>query len=850
MKQQSKAPQKPFSRFLKLIAYWLLLPVLVIYLLVWSLSPTISRWVINDALAPNQLELSSDSSIRLNPFLLKINVHQVNLIDQEQRSQASIQSAVLDINLWALFSRQIKLEALAISDVKIELSQTTEQLKIAGFIIPTDTSEPTEQPTDNKPLATTEKTLSTNRNESSLDNQQAEPWQVSADNITIQQLHVSGKHFENQHQFELNNLHLKQFVAFPHQQQGELKLDLIINGAPLKAQIDFNQQKVQGNHRITLQLEDFDLSTFAYLLPPSIQQLKGKLSIDLTQSLKISADKTEFQIEKLNTQLNLFEVISSGVKLTSKAYQLAFSNIIFNQFPDASFNVNGDYSINSTDTQVATEDQASTLLGYQQLHLSNGEFEINQNLMPQISFEQLVLAELILSNKIKLDTPENYAQYPKNKSGQLPAITQISNLSFNQFQLANNHVNLEAIIAENLSAHILLTPKKEIINLVNFSPTSSSTPKHLEKADANPQKQADTPVKSSDQVENEQTQTQTVTFAVNKISITGKSQFQFYDAGIQPAFSQIVNFNQFEMGPVDIRSPKQQTNFNIQLKTDEYAGAEVKGYVLPFTEKLNLKADIKVKEFSLPEVSPYLQQALGFSMQSGQFDNQLNVEITDGKIKGETTLAMRGLTFSTKKDIASNSLKEQSAMPLNSALSMLMDSQGNLELDIPLSGDVASPSFGLTSFIALITKKAVMSAAESYLIETFVPYANVISVVKVAGEYMLKVRFEDLPYPAQTTEIQTQQQEFVQQFITLMKDKPDTQVKVCAFATPQDLPEVTPDLKNAEYIQQLKTISALRAQTFKSHVVKQGQIESARLLLCQPQIDSGKKALPRIEFEV
>ena len=116
-------------------------------------------------------------------------------------------------------------------------------------------------------------------------------------------------------------------------------------------------------------------------------------------------------------------------------------------------------------------------------------------------------------------------------------------------------------------------------------------------------------------------------------------------------------------------------------------------------------------------------------------------------------------------------VKDQVSMPLNIALGMLMDGDGNLELGVPLSGKTSDPSFGLSSFIALVTQKAAMSAAESYVMKTFVPYANIVSIAKSAGEFLLKVRFEDLPYEINQVTPNVSQQAYLDPFIALMQDK-------------------------------------------------------------------------------
>jgi hypothetical protein len=142
-----------------------------------------------------------------------------------------------------------------------------------------------------------------------------------------------------------------------------------------------------------------------------------------------------------------------------------------------------------------------------------------------------------------------------------------------------------------------------------------------------------------------------------------------------------------------------------------------------------------------------------------------------------------------------------------------------------------------------------MSAAKEYLLTTFVPYANVVNVAMSAGDYLLKVRFNDLAFPIKETQLSDQHTEFLTQFSALMKDKPDTQLTLCAIATPQDINKpMGIEITDKAEIKQLAEMSEKRLDNFKEYMVKQEGVSSSRLLLCSPKIDSSVDAKPRITF--
>jgi len=197
------------------------------------------------------------------------------------------------------------------------------------------------------------------------------------------------------------------------------------------------------------------------------------------------------------------------------------------------------------------------------------------------------------------------------------------------------------------------------------------------------------------------------------------------------------------------------------------------------------------------------------------------------------------------------SLIDQGALPLNMALGMLKDGDGNVELDVPLSGSTSDPQFGLSSIVTLITKKAIWSATQDYLLTTFVPYANIVSLAMTAGELAFKLRFDDLEYQEKQISPDERQKAYLTDFIALMQDREDTRVTICAISIPADI-----DLKSGttitdkKSIKRLLEIGAKREHAFKDHLIEQGNIDSSRILICKPQIDSDEGAIPRIAISV
>ncbi len=335
-------------------------------------------------------------------------------------------------------------------------------------------------------------------------------------------------------------------------------------------------------------------------------------------------------------------------------------------------------------------------------------------------------------------------------------------------------------------------------------------------------------------------------FSFAHFTLTMDKALTFIDKNFKNELQRSLQINAFTIGELNNTKVNNATPVSLKLTTNKYATLDASGSLSPFATTPSYNLNAELKELSLPTFSPYVEQAAGFSLQSGQLNNHLTLALTGDKIEGKTNILIKGLATSGVNDNEVNLLQDNATMPLNMALNVLKDDRDNVELEVPLSGLTSDPKFGLNSLFALVTQKAIWSATKAYAIKTFLPYANVMSVALTAGDFLLKTRFTDLAYqPTQITP-NHKQQAYLDNFVKLMNNKKELTVKVCAISVAKDLNNKNSKLNKP----QLKSIAEQRGQAFKDYMLKQGNISSNRLLLCAPQIDLDKNAIPRIELSI
>lgn len=882
------------GRYFKRLVQILVISFIVIYALIWLLSPTIIRYVINTYGLPKPLLLTDKSSIRYNPFTAHLTISDLEVKANEKNSALKLQSLNAELHLYQLLFDKIYIAEFTLNGIFIPVTVNESSLNIAGIELMDENPAPVEPEPENVPDSGNF------------------PYQVIVPEFQLSDAHIELMYFSQKHNIQLDSISLQNILLSQREQDIKLNLVSHLNGAPVKVKIDGSLLKQQGIISVELDVKNIELNTVKAFLPPEILTLKGKVS---------HASKFNIAINEKETLINFKELLLAVEDLIVEQENLAISvkkQILEFQSPPSSTPsvLKADSEVDSeVDSKVANSNQynialskAQTLVNMGELLLIIDDLNVVQNNIAiavknqkaqaknlaviisdnnPISIDTLInvtidgvtanaadkealLAEIanISINNIALQYQNNKpkvnvesvvvakSQFSKNIEQKMPSLASFNGLTVNTIEYSPELIAINDIALSGVVANVLLDKDKQLATLVALNSASSN--EDTDKTIENPKVTNEvTSKEDSKQISEEAAELDKAApvakqaFRLGKFTLLDDAQVDFKDSSVTPNYERNVNITHLLLSDVDTGNPEQEVLLDIQGKTDKYASFDIKGRGVPFAEQQKFKLNAVVKELSLPGVSSYIKQALKYEIESGQLDLTIDAGLTGNKINGDVDILLRGVEFTAADNNERGAISDGFSVPFNVALGMLKDSDGNVELTLPLKGDTNSPSFGLSGLLTLLVKQATMSAAKDYLITTFVPYASVMKVAMAAGEFALKLRINDLVYPATAIELNAEQLEFSRQMAVMLADRENTNVKLCAVATASDI-----ELADAtqahlpENIARLSKISQQRVDLFKSHLVDQLKVPSARLLFCKAQIDTSEGAKPRIKFVI
>lgn len=167
----------------------------------------------------------------------------------------------------------------------------------------------------------------------------------------------------------------------------------------------------------------------------------------------------------------------------------------------------------------------------------------------------------------------------------------------------------------------------------------------------------------------------------------------FKDASLPIPFATFINQLKGNFTTLDTKNTKPSV-LKLEGKVDKYGYAKIEGSVLPFDFKNRANLKILFKNIDMPSLTPYSGKFVGYAIKEGKLSMDLNYKIKKGLMEGENKINLDSLTLGDKIES-----EEATNLPLGLAIAILKDSKGQIDIDLPVSGDLNDPEFRYGSIV-------------------------------------------------------------------------------------------------------------------------------------------------------
>lgn len=280
------------------------------------------------------------------------------------------------------------------------------------------------------------------------------------------------------------------------------------------------------------------------------------------------------------------------------------------------------------------------------------------------------------------------------------------------FQNAPNKLYIEEIGMKTLYANVIIDENKTMnfADLVKVKEEASKDVEEAPKAAPEEEKSEPFPV------------------TIVKVAVDGSST-SFADLSLPLRFRTYVHDVGGTVYAIS-SNPKETTKIDMKGVIDQYGFAKIGGALNSADPKQYTDIDLSFENLALNNYSPYSAEFAGRKIDSGKLNIDLGYKINKSALLGSNSVVIDKLELGD--DVES---EDAMNLPLGLAIALLEDSDGIIDIDMPVEGDLANPDFkyGATVWKAFTNMITGIVAA---------PFNFLGSMLGIEGEELKAIAFD------------------------------------------------------------------------------------------------------------
>jgi hypothetical protein len=319
-------------------------------------------------------------------------------------------------------------------------------------------------------------------------------------------------------------------------------------------------------------------------------------------------------------------------------------------------------------------------------------------------------------------------------------------------------VDIASVAIADFFASVRLSPDGEI-NLQNTVRQEDGAEENVTPAKS--ATETKTPVQAKSQADKD------TPVYIGKVVLQG-GNIDFDDQFIKPNYRVNLTGIAGQVGPL---KPGKRGAVKISGAVDKSAPLEITGELDPFGSELFLDIAAKATGIDMPTFSPYSGKYVGYVIEKGKLSVDIHYHIKEGELKAENNIFLDQFTLGEKIESP-----DALDIPLTLAIALLKNQQGEIDLNLPISGSLNDPEFSLGGVIVQVFVNLLTKAVTS-------PFALLGSLAG-DGEELSEINF--LPGYGR---VEPEAEKRLQALSKALADRPALKLEITGYADPENDPD-------------------------------------------------------------
>lgn len=370
---------------------------------------------------------------------------------------------------------------------------------------------------------------------------------------------------------------------------------------------------------------------------------------------------------------------------------------------------------------------------------------------------------------------------------------------------------------------------------------------------------------------------QPIPVTIDQLTLAGDSQLSFEDRTTDPVYHLRLKPELFRMNGITNTPANTPASFQLKGILDESSRMELNGDLALFAADPTFTLKGRIEGLELPPLSAYTIPLMGYRLQSGKANSDIQFTAKAGQIDGSSDLILNQLEVEPLNSEKMAALQQQLSIPLETALGMLKDKNSQIKLHLPISGAIDNIQVDPSDAINQAIGRAMKKGARTYLATALFPFGTLLTLVELAGDAAAKIQLDPIPFDPGSSQLKPDQHDYLTKIAQLLNDRPEIYIRLCGVSAATDIEalrqaerqrlEAAPEKekRRSESIrkqpppappptieisdQQLNQLAVDRATSVERYLSTTHQTRTDRLISCQPQIEKTvEKAAPRVDL--
>ena len=171
------------------------------------------------------------------------------------------------------------------------------------------------------------------------------------------------------------------------------------------------------------------------------------------------------------------------------------------------------------------------------------------------------------------------------------------------------------------------------------------------------------------------------------------SRLEFSDLSLRPQFTARMHELKGVVTGVST-APDSRAQAELDARVDEFGTARIRGEMNPFKPRVSTDIYMIFRNIDMTALTPYTAKFAGYRIASGTLSVDLQYKVINSALVGQNKIVLNKLVLGERVQ-SPNALN----LPLELAVAILKDSDGKIDIGLPVSGSLDDPKFNLGQVI-------------------------------------------------------------------------------------------------------------------------------------------------------